>query len=212
MRFAAATYNVHQCVGLDGVRALERIAAVVDQLDVDLVAMQEVSTPDALAEAARTHMLFNETMPGYGNAILARVPLVHVAALDLSFRGHEPRGALHVQATIGDAVLHVIAAHLGLQRRERRWQITEVLRYARDLSPLLVLGDFNEWWPGALRLIDGAFGQSVPLASFPSRLPLLPLDRIWLRSAAGLRCEISVHRTPLTRIASDHLPVRMSVE
>lgn len=212
MKFVAATYNVHRCVGIDGVRALDRIATVVDQLDADIVAMQEVSTPDALAEAASAHMLFSETMPNYGNAIMARVPLVHVASLDLSRRGHEPRGALHVEAMLNGAErLHVIAAHLGLARRERRWQIAEIVRYARDLSPLLVLGDFNEWWPGALRFIDSALGVSVPLSTFPSRLPLLPLDRIWLRGAKTLVAEITVHRTALTRVASDHLPVRMAV-
>jgi endonuclease/exonuclease/phosphatase family metal-dependent hydrolase len=211
MHFVAATYNVHRCVGLDGVRALDRIATVIEELEADIVALQEVSTPDALAEAARTHMLFGETMPGYGNAIMARVPLAHVDALDLSVRGKEPRGALHVRAIMGEQSLHVIAAHLGLASKERSWQIQEILRYARGLSPLLVLGDFNEWRPGFLREIDEALGRSVPLGSFPSRWPFFPLDRIWLRGGGALRAELTVHRTALTRVASDHLPVRMRV-
>jgi endonuclease/exonuclease/phosphatase family metal-dependent hydrolase len=43
-------------------------------------------------------------------------------------------------------------------------------------------------------------------ASFPARLPVLPLDRIlsWPR---GLVTDVEVHDSPRARIASDHLPL-----
>ena len=42
----AASYNIHQAVGSDGRRDPGRIARVIDSLDADLVALQEVdSTP-----------------------------------------------------------------------------------------------------------------------------------------------------------------------
>ena len=42
--------------------------------------------------------------------------------------------------------------------------------------------------------------------SFPSRFPLLSLDRIWVRPRRALR-ELGVHASPTARSASDHLPV-----
>ncbi len=210
MRLVAATYNVHRCVGLDGRRSLARVTQVIDELDADIIGLQEVSTPDALAETARGEMLFGETMPGYGNAVLSRLPMRHIAALDLSYRGNEPRGALHVEVNLSDGPLQVIAAHLGLRRRERITQINEIIRYAAPLERVLVLGDFNEWRSRKLRIMDRALGASAPLRTFPSYFPLLPLDRIWLRGEA-VAARIAVHKSPLARVASDHLPLRMVI-
>ena len=43
-------------------------------------------------------------------------------------------------------------------------------------------------------------------ASFPARLPMLPLDRI-LAWPKPLVSEVEVHDSPLARVASDHLPL-----
>jgi endonuclease/exonuclease/phosphatase family metal-dependent hydrolase len=74
----------------------------------------------------------------------------------------------------------------------------------------LLLGDFNEWRIGAqssLNSFRNAFG-SIPMAvaSFPSRLPFLALDRI-IADREGLIDAVSVHDSPLARVASDHLPI-----
>ena len=210
MPLVAASYNVHRCVGRDGVHAPERVASVLRELDADIVALQEVAAPDVLAELVSAQHLFGETMPGYGNAVLSRLPMRHVAALDLRVEGREPRGALHVKITRESGVLHVIAAHLGLEARERRYQTRAIIRYAEKLSPLLVLGDFNEWRPLGLRTLAAAFGRTPPLRTFPARVPLLPLDRIFLR-APGERRHWNVHKSVLARVASDHLPLRLVI-
>ena len=43
--------------------------------------------------------------------------------------------------------------------------------------------------------------------SFPSRFPVLALDRV-LGSPHNLVSSIEVHDTPLARVASDHLPIK----
>ena len=54
MRFRAATYNVHKCRGLDRRVAPGRIAEVLQEVDADVVALQEVlSAPAAGGEASR---------------------------------------------------------------------------------------------------------------------------------------------------------------
>jgi len=75
--------------------------------------------------------------------------------------------------------------------------------------PTIMLGDFNEWRRvrrSALAVLHPVFGSPPMLSSFPSRLPLLPMDRIfdW---PAGVITHRSVYNTPLTRKASDHLPL-----
>src|SRR5581483_10620415 len=42
MRIRVATYNVHKCRGLDRRTSPERIAAVIAELDADVVAIQEI--------------------------------------------------------------------------------------------------------------------------------------------------------------------------
>jgi len=46
-RLRVATYNVHDCVGRDGVYAPDRIAAIVADLRADLVALQEITLDHA---------------------------------------------------------------------------------------------------------------------------------------------------------------------
>ena len=79
------------------------------------------------------------------------------------------------------------------------------------LKPMhtVMLGDFNEWRRvrrSALAVLEPVFGSLPLLSSFPSRLPLFPMDRI-LDWPPGLITHLTVHNTPLARLASDHLPL-----
>jgi endonuclease/exonuclease/phosphatase family metal-dependent hydrolase len=42
MRFRAATYNIHKCRGMDWRVRPDRIAAVLEEMDADIIALQEV--------------------------------------------------------------------------------------------------------------------------------------------------------------------------
>jgi endonuclease/exonuclease/phosphatase family metal-dependent hydrolase len=72
----------------------------------------------------------------------------------------------------------------------------------------VVLGDFNEWAPIAhtVRRLDALLGRSRAVRSFPSRLPVLALDRIWVRPRGAL-ASLHAHRSRRAGAASDHLPV-----
>jgi endonuclease/exonuclease/phosphatase family metal-dependent hydrolase len=77
----------------------------------------------------------------------------------------------------------------------------------------VVLGDMNDWVPGrsVARVLDERLGPARRLRSFPSARPIVSLDRIWVHPAAALR-GVFVHRSPLARRASDHLPVVADIE
>jgi endonuclease/exonuclease/phosphatase family metal-dependent hydrolase len=220
-----ATYNIHQGIGRDGRRDLARVAAVLRVLNADLIALQEVHASPAphgvsaqmhdLAELGDYQAIAGPTILAhdrlYGNALLTRLPVESIERLDLSQPGREPRGAVVVRLrTPCGQSLHCIATHLGLSGRERRGQIeilSRVLATHRH-GPLVLLGDFNAWSSRSAveRTFRRLVGPSPRLPSFPSSLPLLALDRIWVRPP-GVLLGLETLRTPLTYEASDHLPV-----
>ena len=97
-----------------------------------------------------------------------------------------------------------------------RWRRADVDKLATLPEPLVLAGDFNDFPPGpvtrtlANRLSDvGA--HIAGRATWPSRRPLLRLDRVYTSRALGVT-EVSVARTPLVRVASDHLPLVVDVD
>jgi endonuclease/exonuclease/phosphatase family metal-dependent hydrolase len=216
-----ATYNIHGAVGCDGRFAPDRIAGVIKELGADVIALQEVplggsKTPNVLAELKAATGFHAAEGPAcdtkerrYGNAVLSRYPILSVRSIDLSFGSREPRGALDADVDCHGNMLRVIATHLGLRPAERRDQIKRLLeKFDTEEMPVILLGDINEWfaWGSTLRALVSHF-QAVPAPStFPSRLPVFALDRIWIRPRHRL-VHVEVHATPLARVASDHLPL-----
>jgi len=225
-----ASYNVHACVGLDGRRDAGRVASVIRELDADVVALQEVladgaaEDPDQfsfLADGLGLHAVEGPTLHDeigpfgrYGNAVLTRLPVADVDRLDLSVSDRESRGAVSVDVAWRGVRLRVVATHLGLQRVERRRQVDLLLDWMGDdptrarAAATVLAGDMNEWIPlaGSLRRLHRRFGRPPSVRTFPAGRPLLHLDRIWVAPRRALR-RLSAHRSPLARVASDHLPV-----
>lgn len=214
-----ASYNVHGCVGCDGGRDPGRVADVILETGCDTVGLQEVHHAGMLA--ARTGLTLIEGRPHMwherhvGNALLTRRPVLDVQHHEYGWEGCEPRSALDVELDVDGDAVRVIVTHLGLKPAERRYQVGKILEMIRH-SPLdkrvLVLGDINEWLPlgRPLRWMHALLGHSPSERSFPSRWPLFALDRVWVRPRHVLLA-FAAHRSPLARLASDHLPVKAIV-
>lgn len=229
-RLAVASYNVHSCVGMDGKRSPARIAQVLRKLDCDIYALQEVDNqPGEHEESMQLEYLANTlgmtAVPGlrivkhtgeYGNALLTHLPVREVRHHDLSYSAAEPRGALDVELDLHGRALRVVATHLGLRRSERRFQWRRLMVAIAEGSfdtPLIVLGDMNEWYGRASTLREAhlAFGEPPAPPSFPSCAPLLALSRVWVRPYEAIE-SIVVDRSALTRKASDHLPIKATLD
>ena len=216
-----ASWNIRAGLGTDLRRNADRVLSGIAALGADIVALQEADfrlgdRPSALPRdrinpATGLHPLpigRNAVSLGWhGNALLAR-PDIHVCGLDhLDLPGHEPRGAVIVDLDT-PAPLRVVAVHLGLLRSARRRQL-DAIRTAlqrHPVRPTVILGDFNE---RSLRVGLGRIAQSFVIlptaATFPSRRPFLPLDRI-VHSP-----DLELQPLPYPRTQghqpSDHLPI-----
>lgn len=216
-----ATWNIHAAVGSDGRFVPSRVAEVLHEIDADIVALQEVPLggrhwPNVLPLLAQATgcvgvegLTFSVGGRCFGNAILSRYPVVATRRIDISFGSREPRGALDADIYVHGHRLRVVATHLGLRAAERRAQVKRLLQaFDTEAMGVVLMGDLNEWfvWGQVLRQLVSHF-QAVPApATFPSRWPLLALDRIWVRPRHRL-VRVHVHRTAGARQASDHLPL-----
>jgi endonuclease/exonuclease/phosphatase family metal-dependent hydrolase len=232
-RLRIATYNIHKCRGLDRQVSPSRIADVLREINVDIVALQEVVCVTTgtreqdqarfLAEALAYDYRLGENRQlqggAYGNVILSRVPLRAARNYDLSWRRYERRGCLRadIELPTGE-LLHIFNVHLGLSFAERRYQARQlvgakILHNAELQGTRIILGDFNEWTRGlATRLLSHHL-QSIDLGTYlgrtktyPGFLPFLPLDHIYFDTALQLH-SLTLHRSNLAVVASDHLPL-----
>lgn len=221
------TYNIRACIGADHRFDPARIVSILHSLDADVLALQEVehrpvNDQDLLDYFASQTGL--KAIPGpvflrkafyYGNALLTRAELLHVRHHDLSVLGREPRGAIDADLSWQGQKIRVVATHLGLNARERRRQIRQLLNLGLTAKGerTILMGDFNEWWPWsrALRSLRNEFGHFPAPTSFSTCYPYLALDRIWLHGHQYLSAW-GVEISPLTRIASDHLPLKVAVK
>jgi endonuclease/exonuclease/phosphatase family metal-dependent hydrolase len=223
--FSVASYNVHQCIGLDGRRDVRRIARVLNDLGVQLIGLQEVGTDlqgatvssqmEYLSQSTGLHaiagMTFDQKTGPYGNVLLTGWRVLASCVHDLSVPGCEPRGAIDAELDIAGHSVRVIVTHLGLRAAERRYQARRLLEVLSHGSHrfIIMLGDINEWILRSrpLRWFHVRFGTPPAPRTYPSCFPLFALDRIWVMPREVL-LEVRAHATPLTRMASDHLPVK----
>jgi endonuclease/exonuclease/phosphatase family metal-dependent hydrolase len=240
LKLRIVTYNVHRCVGTDGVEDPARIAHLLGGVEPDVVCLQEVvvaarddgapDQPAVIADALGMREgavgLNCERRRGvYGNATFSRLTVEAHENLDLTLRLNIPRGGLYTRIALPSGrPLHLWNVHLGLGGHERPFQVRRVLAHLAEVvrgnEPVLVLGDFNDWRNrlarGALarsgfRSLGGDGRKDPGPATFPSRAPLGALDKVFAAGPVVLR-SFHVGRTHLARVASDHLPVIADLE
>jgi endonuclease/exonuclease/phosphatase family metal-dependent hydrolase len=221
-RLRIASYNVHACVGRDSRFDPARIADVIELLDADFVALQEVEdrvfesrdVSRFLAARLDMHAYRGVTLrrkdADYGNLLLARREAEQVRLHDISVSGGEPRGCIEADFLVANRRLRLFATHLGLRAGERLAQVQQLTpSLLRDGADIRVLaGDINEWRPAArgLRALRRVLGHGSCQRTFPAGTPAFALDRIFAAPQQAVR-QVKAIRTRASRVASDHLPL-----
>lgn len=221
---SVASYNIHKGVGTDRRRDPGRTAAVIAEIGADILALQEADTRFGtrkglldLDSIRRDLGLIAVPLDGvgeahgwHGNLLLVRGALVQVVH-QMILPGLEPRGAMVTDLVIAGQPLRIVNAHLGLMSASRAAQARALIDKITALQgrPTLLMGDLNERRDSgpAFQTFGKHFTIAPPRASFPSRYPLLALDRMMLTSHGEL-VDVAAHDTALARRASDHLPVK----
>jgi endonuclease/exonuclease/phosphatase family metal-dependent hydrolase len=238
-RIRVATYNVHGCVGIDGRRSEDRIAAVIAALDVDVIGLQELDLNrrrsagvDQAGLIARRlgwtrffHPAIQRAEEEYGDAILSRHPMTlrRAAALPAPapFYCREARGALWAEVTTPIGAVHVFNSHFGLGRRERVIQATlltgpDWLGKVPANEPVIMLGDFNGGSGSASHRVLAAALRDARLFQSPvKRLRSYPSPRPLIDlDHIFVNDRLTVESVGVVtggRAASDHLPVRAEI-
>lgn len=152
----------------------------------------------------------------HGNAILSRYPILDSHNQDVTRLSFERRGLLHctLQPPGWQQSLHCVCVHLSLFAASRRQQMDALATKLEQLipsnAPLIIAGDFNDWRNqarnhlaerlGLIEVFSGDTGH--PSRSFPAKLPLLRLDRIYARGFEVAHTE--VHTGAAWSRISDH--------
>jgi endonuclease/exonuclease/phosphatase family metal-dependent hydrolase len=165
------SYNIHAGKDAQQQPNIERVAAIIDSLDADIVLLQEVDRrtaraagADHLAELEKLtgmHAAFGKSLDyqggDYGIAVLSRWPIDSAATISLKVEppqersggSHEPRVGLHAVVRAPFGRLHVLNTHIdaGGPATYRRQEVIGLLAHIRNRVPageaLVFGGDLN---------------------------------------------------------------------
>jgi len=199
----------------------------LQELDVGRARTGGVDQAHELAQRLGMAFHFNAALKveeeRYGDAILTALPERLVKAGPIPGYPRlprlEPRGAVWVAIEVGKRSLQVINTHLGLVPREQQIQARALagpdwLGQAPKDAPLILLGDFNAaprtvvYRTLSADLADArrALRRPERAPTFPARMPMIAIDHAFV-SADVTVARVWTPSDPLSRIASDHLPL-----
>jgi endonuclease/exonuclease/phosphatase family metal-dependent hydrolase len=155
----------------------------------------------------------------HGNAILSKYAFESWENINVSPFSWASRSLLHgvIRLPRLNTEIHIVCIHFGLTGKERRQQLAKLCdrinSHVPHNAPLIIAGDFNDWLEQAqhqfhihlglqeaFRTTHGRYART-----FPSWMPLLPMDRIYYRGLTPLSCE-KLAGAPWHRL-SDHAPL-----
>ncbi|NIM49903.1 MAG: metallophosphoesterase [Gemmatimonadales bacterium] len=222
-------YNIRHGLGMDEQIDLERTARVIQRLDPDVVALQEVDRraertggvdqAAVMGELTGMHAVFGDFMDyqggQYGMALLSKYPIAATTKHRLP-EGREPRSALAATIRVGEsgAEVIVVGIHLYATAEERYAQASRIVDiYENEGRPVILAGDFNST-PESEVMALLRQSWTIPAKgedhlTFPSTEPDREIDFIIYRPRE--RFEVVESRVIHEPIASDHRPVLLEV-
>jgi endonuclease/exonuclease/phosphatase family metal-dependent hydrolase len=158
----------------------------------------------------------------HGNAILSKFPIVDWQNHSISTNRFEHRGLLKTKILIPELETEIVLAntHLDLTQTGRDLQTKSLIKHMeteKDL-PWVLVGDFNDWNKKISPQIEKTLNAKEVFKflhgnyprTFPSFLPMLSLDRIFVHK---LNPVVAVALTdPHWKNLSDHLPLYVEID
>ena len=223
------TYNIHMAFNAHGIPDPAAMATVIETVDADLVALQEVGrgwTVNGGADLAAwlrwrfpEYRLVYGAMNGdlWGNVILSRFDLRGTGAVRFPIRLRRIQRGLTWATVPAEEDLLIINAHFahGGLEDERLAQAGDVLAFWNGRRPAVILGDFNAGPDSPSVALLRAAGLRDALAAhglaaaftYPSLHPSERRDYIFITDNLG-----SLGGAIPRATASDHLPVVATIQ
>lgn len=227
------TYNIHHAEGTDGVLDIKRIAAVINSVTPDIVALQEVDNQterslkadqaSELGKLTGMNAYYAKAIDfqggEYGVAILCKLRVHQFKSILLpNTPGREQRVAAVVDVSFSmekdsPADFRFMATHLDHLRddADRKAAVPALNQIAAEADglPAMLAGDLNALpesgvFQALLKTWSAANGAAAAF-TFPAERPIRQIDYILFRPADRWR---SVKTTVLDApVASDHAPL-----
>ena len=192
------TWNLENFAGVPSEHDIERMREVIERLDPDVLAVQEIKDPDALAALLPGWEIALSSEGGRGHQFVGvavrpdRIELLeHAEHPQLSLGGHvRPAYSAYLRAREGGPDFWLVVVHLkampnGIDLRREQWPMLAALADELAQRPgatdpdLVIMGDFNTTGPEGA----GARGPALEQAELAEVLDVTGLRR--LRNAGG---------------------------
>ena len=200
------TYNVHNCIGLDGKRDYQRIAEVIRQANPDVVALQELDSVtgrnggiyalDSLRIMTGMNAFFSAAIPydggSYGIGILSKEAPISCRTLPMP--GREEARTLEDQEASVPLILQALDS-IG--------------------KPIFLAGDMNSQpheTPQQLLRQHFTTLNDTAANTYPADQPNGCIDYIYAFSGNNYRFEVKQDTVIAETAASDHRPVLVTVQ
>jgi endonuclease/exonuclease/phosphatase family metal-dependent hydrolase len=200
----------------------------LQELDVGRLRSGKIDQAEMIARKLEMkyhfHPAFRWKDEQYGNAILSRYPMALIKSgalpkLEAKGQRHESRGVLWVSVEFEGKKIQVLNTHLSLSPRERDLQVDallsqEWLQHPDCRGPVILCGDFNSLPRSSVyrkichKLYDSqaVLAGHRPRSTWFGHYPVSRIDYVFINSNFHVQ-SITVPRTELEKVASDHLPL-----
>ena len=218
------SYNVHNCIGMDGKRDYQRIAQVILKASPDVVALLELDSAtqrnngvfalEKLKEYTKMQGIYASAIPfqggSYGIGLLSKeVPLKHKV---VPMPGREEERTMIV-AEFKDYIF--CATHQSLTPEDQLISIPIILKALEGISkPVFLAGDMNSLPADKPQQELGKHFvtlNDVNIQTYPANLPDSTLDYIYLDRKNENRFKVIKRKVINEPVASDHRPVQVIV-
>lgn len=219
------SYNVKNCIGMDGVVNYQRVADVINRVNPDIVALQELDSAtqrskgivvlNELAKMTGTYKTYGASIDyqggKYGIGILTKEKPVSWKRIPLPGK-EEPRSLLIVEL---DKIV-IACTHFSLTEADRIASVNQVSSAFKDYSkPVFLAGDLNAVPESTVIKNIGNYWSilnNTSAPTIPSNNPNRCIDYILGLKMPGVTYKALKTIVEQEPVASDHLPVWVEVE
>lgn len=234
MQIKIMSYNIQHCLNFKTRKIdYDLMADTIKKCGADIIGLQEVRNKGKskdykeqakiIAEKLGFYYYFAEAIRfsgknPYGNALISRYPITAAQTILIpdpqikQYNGYyETRCLLKATVDVGSE-LDVLVSHFGLNPDEQKNAVDTVVSNIK-LERLVLMGDFNVQpnnpilEPITQKLYDTAYKFSSPKLSFPSDVPTVKIDYIFVSK------DLVVNGADIPEIiSSDHRPHIATIE